>query len=171
MRGELRFIAAAQNHGVPSFGTCLGAQQLAVVWGGGVGPSPVSEIGFLKPNGEPHSVSLTYDGVLDPLFEGIDFRLDVLQWHNDAFTLGSIATLLATSESVPNQAFMVGNHVRGVQFHPELTAAALEAWLEREDSMSDQQKVNIRAHFEKVEETYSRIGRRIIKNFIDLAQT
>ncbi len=51
------------------------------------------------------------------------------QWHEDTFGLPAGATLLATGRAVPTQAYRVGGCGWGVQFHPEVDAAELAAWL------------------------------------------
>src|SRR5688500_13275513 len=45
----------------------------------------------------------------------------VYQFHREGFSLPTDATLLATSETYPNQAFRYGENAWGIQFHAELT--------------------------------------------------
>jgi GMP synthase (glutamine-hydrolysing) len=54
--------------------------------------------------------------------------LQVLHWHGDTFDLPAGAAHLAASARYANQAFAVGQHALGLQFHPEVQPAALERW-------------------------------------------
>ena len=59
------------------------------------------------------------------------------QWHGDAFDLPEGATLLATGDRVPNQAFRVGDLAWGTQFHCEVNRSELEFWLEEFTKVGD----------------------------------
>lgn len=53
----------------------------------------------------------------------------VVQWHEDTFDLPRGATLLASTAVCANQAFAIGKHALGLQFHPEITQDELEHWV------------------------------------------
>lgn len=53
----------------------------------------------------------------------------VLHWHGDTFDLQAGSELLASTPTYANQAFAVGGHALGLQFHAEVSPAALERWL------------------------------------------
>ena len=55
-------------------------------------------------------------------------RPTVLHWHSDAVDLPPGATLLASTDVTPVQAFRAGSAV-GVQFHLEVDATVLDLWL------------------------------------------
>jgi GMP synthase (glutamine-hydrolysing) len=55
----------------------------------------------------------------------------VYQFHREGFSLPSGATLLATSDHYPNQAFRYGKNAWGIQFHAELTRAMMQRWVVR----------------------------------------
>ncbi len=52
----------------------------------------------------------------------------VLHWHQDVATIPDGASLLATTELNPNQAFSFGRSL-AFQFHPEADPEAIERWL------------------------------------------
>ena len=119
-RAELALLADALGRAVPTLGVCLGAQLLAAAAGATVGPGADGpEIGWAP-------VDLAPDAVSDRLFAGLPERLTVLHWHGDAFDLPPDAHRLAGSVRYPIQAFRVGAAAWGVQFHVEVTAAAVE---------------------------------------------
>jgi GMP synthase-like glutamine amidotransferase len=107
---ELEYLRTAHAAAVPIFGICFGAQALAAALGGAVSQAPATEAGWIDVAG--------VDGFAGPWFT----------WHEDVFTLPPGADELARAASGP-QAFAVGPSV-GVQFHPEVTGAIVEGWLE-----------------------------------------
>jgi GMP synthase-like glutamine amidotransferase len=119
-RAEVALLADALERAVPTLGVCLGAQLLAAAAGATVGPGVDGpEIGWAP-------VDLAPDVASDRLFAGLPERLTVLHWHGDAFDLPPGAHRLAGSVRYPIQAFRVGATAWGVQFHVEVTAAAVE---------------------------------------------
>lgn len=112
---------------VPTLGICLGGQLLARALGGVVrrgeeGP----EIGGLL-------VAKRDDAAEDPVFRGVPFTPDVIQWHYDEIAeLPPSAVLLASSPLYVNQAFRVGDCAWGTQFHIETTPAMVEFWAEQD---------------------------------------
>jgi GMP synthase (glutamine-hydrolysing) len=74
-----------------------------------------------------HEVELTDEGRHDQLFDGLPERLQVNQSHRDEVaSLGAGVVRLATGAHSENQAIAVGDHVRGVQFHPEMDARVIK---------------------------------------------
>ena len=61
----------------------------------------------------------------------------VFHWHYEAFDLPAGARRLASSAQCPNQAFATGPHL-GLQFHVEVDAAKVEAWLDSHDPEYEQ---------------------------------
>ncbi|WP_244665022.1 hypothetical protein [Candidatus Symbiopectobacterium sp. 'North America'] len=53
----------------------------------------------------------------------------MLHWHGDRFEIPDSAIRLAGSAVCNNQAFSVGKHALGLQFHPEVSQTGLEGWL------------------------------------------
>ena len=54
--------------------------------------------------------------------------LHATQAHFHTFALPAGATLLASSELYPNQAYRHGMNTYGVQFHPEVTIEGFRRW-------------------------------------------
>lgn len=107
--------------GTPVLGVCFGHQLLARCAGGDVVRNPRGrEIGTVR-------VALTPAGRKDPLFAwAADDTVEAQATHVDAVEpLPSGAVALAGNENTPAQAFRLSETVAGVQFHPELTAAAM----------------------------------------------
>ena len=119
---EMAWIKTVMAADVPLLGICLGAQMIAKVLGGQVGPlnGPVHEFGYYP---------------VTPTTAGRDFLPDTLhvtEAHYHTFTLPEGATLLATGENYANQAFRYGDKVFGVQFHPECTVEIFRRWQQSE---------------------------------------
>jgi len=74
----------------------------------------------------PIVVSLTPAGVADQLFGRAAPTFEAFVGHKEACTvLPTGATLLATGEGCPVQAFRIGQNIYATQFHPELTQAGI----------------------------------------------
>ncbi len=72
------------------------------------------------------TISLTQDGVADPLLAGMPSVFDAFVGHKEAVsTLPAHCVLLASSPTCPVQMFRVGANVYATQFHPELDVAGL----------------------------------------------
>jgi GMP synthase (glutamine-hydrolysing) len=63
-----------------------------------------------------------------PLKTLVQCEAEVLHWHGETFELPRSAKNLARSAVCENQAFSLGEHVLGLQFHPEVSAEQLELW-------------------------------------------
>jgi GMP synthase-like glutamine amidotransferase len=121
---ELALLAEAVRQGVPTLGVCLGAQLLAVAAGGPVyrgaaGP----EVGW-------GPVELSPAAATDPLLAGLPDRMEVLHWHGDTFDLPSGAVHLVGNSNYANQGFRLGATAWGLQFHLEVTVAAVDGFLD-----------------------------------------
>jgi GMP synthase-like glutamine amidotransferase len=107
---QVAFLRAAHDADVPVVGICFGGQALAAALGATVSRAPETEIGWIDVAGD--------DG-----YGGRWFT-----WHEDVFDLPPGATELARAGS-GLQAFAMGASV-GLQFHPEVTPAIVEDWLD-----------------------------------------
>ena len=113
------FVRKAASAGVPVLGVCFGHQLLGYAYGGRVRMNPNGwEVGTVE-------VDLTDEGRRDPLFDGLPARLRVNQSHRDeVWELGETRRL-ASGAHTPNQSLAAGEHVRGVQFHPEMNGVVI----------------------------------------------
>ncbi|MBF0686203.1 MAG: type 1 glutamine amidotransferase [Cellulomonas sp.] len=128
LAAERALLAAAVDADVPVLGVCLGHQLLALSLGARLHRRTAHEVGFAP-------VSVVAD---DPVLGGLGTRGSeptVLHWHSDEVDLPEGATLLASSDATPVQAFRAGSAV-GLQFHPELDAAMLDLWLTTPDMVA-----------------------------------
>jgi GMP synthase (glutamine-hydrolysing) len=112
---------------VPTLAVCLGGQLLAEVGGGRVRPAVDGpEVGALL-------VAKRDAADADLLFARLPLSPDVIQFHHDEISeLPPGATLLASSPQYANQAFRLGRHVYGIQFHIETTPEIVAEWAERD---------------------------------------
>ena len=111
----------------PTLAICLGAQLLADVGGGKVRP------GIDGPEVGATLVAKRDAADSDPVFGPLPLSPDVIQFHHDEIAELPIgATLLASNPFYANQAFRVGRHVYGLQFHIETTPEIIHEWAERD---------------------------------------
>jgi GMP synthase (glutamine-hydrolysing) len=126
--GVRNLLGQALAADFPTLAICLGAQLLTQVGGGRVregidGP----EVGAML-------VAKRDTADADPLFRLLPLTPDVLQFHHDEISeLPTGAVLLASSPMYAHQAFRVGRHVYGVQFHIETTPEIVHEWAERDE--------------------------------------
>ncbi|MCD4812198.1 type 1 glutamine amidotransferase [bacterium] len=163
LTAEIDYIKKLIDRKVHVLGVCLGAQVIAAALGAKIINGSRSEIGY-------SSVTLTHEGVADPLLLGFPMDLPVFQWHEQGFELPKGAERFAGTEDYPNQAFRYGN-AWGFQFHlevtPELVATFAQAYgemLARVPSLTPQKlkdDANAKGHM------VSLYGRQVIRRFWD----
>lgn len=104
-------------YGIGAVGTAIGAR-LSDKYAEEAGPVAVSRVDEREDQAETDSV-----------LAGIPHRFDTLVGHKEAIDElpdDPRVTILVKGEACPTQMFRVGQHVYATQFHPELTAEALE---------------------------------------------
>jgi GMP synthase-like glutamine amidotransferase len=164
LKNEDLFIKEAIQRGKRILGICLGAQLIAKALGAKVSKAPIKEIGW-------YDVSLTKVGSHDPLFSKFPKRFSIFQWHEDTFEIPNAGKLIATSTSVPHQAFRYGDNAYGLQFHLEVTEEMIHEWME---TYEEEFRTSQSTHFSKAEimieteikiETYTKRGIKFLNNF------
>lgn len=121
--GVRHLLAQAVAADVPTLAICLGAQLLAQVGGGS------TRVGADGPEVGATLVAKRDAADADPLFGPLPLSPDVLQWHHDEIDrLPAGATLLASNPRYQHQAYRVGEHVYGLQFHIETDPALVRQW-------------------------------------------
>ena len=113
-------LAQALEAGLPVLGLCLGAELLAEAAGGRTSPCP-PEWGFA-------AVRLLPPAVDDALLGGLPSTFPTFHAHAYGVEPPAGTAVLAETEVCP-QAFRVGTHAWGLQFHPEASAALVATWL------------------------------------------
>ena len=109
-----RVVTDAVERDVPLLGLCYGIGALTSTLGGVVDRTYGEPVGVVD-------VALTAEGRQDPLFDGIPTVMRAFVGHKEACReLPPGATLLATGEACPVQAFRVGPRAYATQFHPDL---------------------------------------------------
>lgn len=154
-------IREAVDRKLPTLGVCFGHQLIAQALGGRVEPNPKGwEIG------DPE-VELTEVGRNDPLFAGTPNPFRAIQSHRDIVTeVPEGAVLLAGNDLTAVQAYALGDHVRAVQFHPEMTPAHLNYILApRRERILQASGIDIEEVLPTVRPTPD--ARRIFRNFED----
>lgn len=125
--GVRALLAQAVAADLPTLAICLGAQLLAEVGGGKV------RKGIDGPEVGATLVAKRDAADKDPVFGPLPLSPDVIQFHHDEIAeLPPGATLLASNPFYANQAFRVGRHVYGLQFHIETTPEIVREWAERD---------------------------------------
>lgn len=166
---ELSLIRQAVVAGIPYLGICLGLQALVKAMGGEVVKSPVSEVGFRDPGGEYFSVSLTREGVNDPLFKDLPERFRVFELHGEMANPGEGMELLATGDYCRNQVVRAGSNAYGIQCHFELNEALLEHWIREDTDLSKMEASVLRSDFSALADDYFSTGKQLFTNFLAIA--
>lgn len=118
---EKHFIKNAIEQTIPTLGICLGAQLIADIYKANVKPALQKEIGWFP----IHTYTLSITQTLQ-----WPKQLTSYLWHGEQFDIPHQAILLAHSQACPHQAFIMRNHVIGLQFHPEMTLDMIEEMIE-----------------------------------------
>ncbi len=121
-------VSDAHQTGTPLLGVCFGHQLIGRAFGGKVIVNPKGwEIGTCH-------VELHDEGAADPLFQGLGRRLRVNLTHRDMVcpdaNRATPLRVLAQNDATPIQALAAGEHIRGIQFHPELSGAVARGYID-----------------------------------------
>jgi len=110
-------------------GVCLGAQLLAAALGADVYEAETAEIGWFPVSAVERRGP----------FAALPAQYTPLHWHGDTFELPAGATRTASSEAIPNQAFLAADgRAVGLQFHLEATPDSVDALLGADEPDPDE---------------------------------
>jgi GMP synthase (glutamine-hydrolysing) len=128
LRPELALIERCIAVGTPVLGICLGSQLLAAAAGARVAPmgAGIYEVGWAP-------VAFADD----PMCRSLPIETPMLHWHGDTFELPHGAVRFASTATCPNQAFRLGIRQVGLQFHPEVTEADIEAFIVADEDYAE----------------------------------
>jgi len=114
-----RLLDVVVDQDLPFLGLCYGIGVLGAHQGGVVDRAYGEPVGRMP-------VTVTEAGQADPLFAGLPETFEAFGGHKEGLSVTPRhATVLATSDACPVQAFRVGANVYATQFHPELDAESL----------------------------------------------
>jgi GMP synthase (glutamine-hydrolysing) len=164
MPPELDLIRRAVDAEVPVLGVCLGAQLLGQAFGGEVARREVPEVGFLP-------LVRTDEGRNDPVVAGWPDHAVALFVHEDEVVALPPDARPVLDGSDGSAAWRLGSAL-AVQFHPEVTAEQLAAWIDAGllDDLLGRAGTDVEA---LVEEARRRdrftvpLGRALIGRFLD----
>lgn len=123
LKDEISTIKNAIKHNKLVFGFCLGAQLIGEALGAKTERSPHKEIGV-------YPISLTNEGIKDPLFKDFPKVFPVIHWHNDMPGETKDSLLLASSEGCPKQVLRYTPHTYGFQCHLEINKEGIQTMIE-----------------------------------------
>jgi GMP synthase-like glutamine amidotransferase len=159
---ETGYIEAALAAEVPVLGVCLGAQLVARAAGARVGPAEQAEVGW-------HEVELNDAGAADPVLGVMPRRFTAFQWHYYTYELPESAVELATSAAA-RQAYRIGEHAWGVQFHPEVDRRMLDHWFDAGRDELPKPAEELVAETGRHIGTWNEHGRALCGAFLDEAE-
>jgi len=152
------WLAARVEEGLPTLGICYGHQLLAHALGGQVGANPRGrEIGTI-------TVHLKDAADEDPLLGSFGRRLRAQATHVESvIRLPESAVALGFSEGDPHQAFRIGRHAWGLQFHPEFGVEVMRGYVEYRWPVLEAEGLDVDGILAALEE--SPLADRILRRF------
>jgi GMP synthase (glutamine-hydrolysing) len=149
----LREVVAS---GAPTFGICFGHQILAQALGGEVQRNPRGR--------EMGTVSIERLAE-DPIFAGVPARFAANVTHVDSVVrLPPGATVLARSALESHQTIRFAERCYGVQFHPEMDAEVMRAYVETRREILEIERFDVDAMLGAIEDAEA--GRETLRNFV-----
>ncbi|WP_302546053.1 type 1 glutamine amidotransferase [Streptococcus vestibularis] len=118
-KAEIALIQKAIDADIYIVGVCLGAQLLAVAYGGKYEHSPEREIGVFP-------LTLTEEGLADEHIKDFGSTLNTGHWHGDMPGLTDKAVVLATSQGCPRQIVRFSPKHYAFQAHLEFDLEAID---------------------------------------------
>jgi GMP synthase-like glutamine amidotransferase len=130
MQAEAELLRDEAERGTPILGVCLGGQLLAHALGGSVDRLPQRIVRWAPVEKLPAAEG-------DPVLGSLPDPVIALHWNEDGFTVPPGAVELLSRAADAGEAFRWGEHVWGIQFHPEADAEALDGWYSDGDWLAE----------------------------------
>ena len=91
------------------------------------------------------------------------------QWHSETFDIPPDAVHLAGNDAFNGQAFSFGDHVFGIEFHPEITREMIDRWCTSERGEPKLALPGAQSHIEQLARhaRYARDARQWLDHFLD----
>jgi GMP synthase (glutamine-hydrolysing) len=124
---EANLVRAVVEAGIPVLAICLGHQILSTALGSKLHIGAASEVGV-------GTVDVVSD---DRVLGSAGTNSPVLHWHNDVVEAPDGATVIASTDQTPNQAFRLGDAILSMQFHIEVDRRMLDRWLAVDEMAND----------------------------------
>jgi len=171
---EVELLRRLLVDGQPVLAVCLGSQLLAHAAGSRVYQNQHQDaLGVLRPKREVGfgEVRLLGSG-REPALAGLPETISVLHWHGDTFDLPTAAVRLAENDVCANQAFRIGRHAFGLQFHLETDAALVRTWVDEDSdfvrgALGPAGPATIIAMCEEATQAMRLTGERLVRNILD----
>jgi GMP synthase (glutamine-hydrolysing) len=157
LREEYDALRRWLDAGTPLLGVCLGAQTLAYAAGARVAPAGGTRAGFVP-------TRLTADGVADPVVGALPEEFDALNANRYGFAVPEGGVELARADGLV-QAFRVGDHAWGVQFHPEVRRDQVVRWFEQDGVLTPELEASVDAGISR----WHALGRRLAEAFLQVS--
>jgi len=156
-----QWLRGAVERQIPTLGICYGHQLLAHSLAGKVDDNPKGrEYGTV-------AVQLLNDAQRDLLFGILTDSIAVHVSHKQSvLQLPSDARLLASSAMDPHQAFVIGDRVWGIQFHPEFDTGIVAEYINHDRQLLAEEGRDPDEILENVTDTP--YGRQILQRFCSL---
>jgi GMP synthase (glutamine-hydrolysing) len=167
LRPEKALLAELLHRDMPMLGACLGNQLLAEAAGAEPRRASEPEIGWFE-------VEITDEGAADPVIGPLAPAFTAFEWHSYEAPLAPGAVALAQSP-VCLQAYRIGSCAYGIQFHAEVGALDLEAWIADHDTDPDSVRIGIDPEALLAEtkpriEAWNSLGRELCGRFIEAVE-
>ena len=157
LREEYDALRRWLESGTPLLGVCLGAQTLAHAAGAPVSPVGAACAGFVP-------TRLTADGMGDPVVGALPAEFDALNANRYGFEVPDDGIELARADGL-SQAFRVGDHAWGVQFHPEVRRDQVLGWFRDDGVLTPKLEAAVDAGIAR----WQALGRALAKAFLQVA--
>ena len=170
MRQELQRIKETIDAEIPYLGICLGLQALVKAAGGNVRKNEVKEVGCRDTKRNYFEINLTEEGKNDPIFNGLNNKLNIFHLHGETVGITAEMQLLATGKTCRNQVVKIGKSAYGLQGHFELTEEKLRIWMAKNAELKKLNSNLVLEDYRALKSQLENNARKILTNFLEIAK-